>query len=620
MTSAHGGGATVLLVIVQARMGSSRLPGKVLAEAGGRTLLEHLIRALRASKHHPEIVVATTTAAADSALVAAAERLGVRTFRGSESDVLARYAGALAAHPAEVVVRVTADCPLLDTAELDRTIAEFYRLRATAAEVDYLTNQDGAARRIPHGADVEVMSARTLERSARQAQADHEREHVTPYIYAHPEQFRIARSHYPGRDLSRYRITVDTAEDLALVRRVVEALGPNPQLEAVAEFLDTHPEVSALNAAIEQKAVLSEKELWRDKISGRLLVGRADAGSEIGSGHVTRVGALLAAWCELGGRGMLFGSGIVGSSRERLLGAGVQIVDADGAGAATDPERLLALSRAGKAAAIALDGYSFDASYQRRLAAEFTLLTLDDLAAFAPVAQLVVNQNLGFPAEAYPAAPATRVLVGAAYVLLRPELREAARLVLGSAASVTAPRILISFGGADPRGLTLPLARALLPRLPPRARVTALLGCATAPRLDRELDGLAATDPRLIVRKDVTHVEHALLDADLAILGAGTTTWEALALGIPVLAVVTSAAQRVVAEGLQRFAAARVFGLTDELGDLEHLASEVIELANRPDERATLSARGRALIDGRGVWRVIDALLTCAERNPSRAA
>lgn len=606
------------LVIVQARMGSSRLPGKVLKRAGGWTMLEHLLRALRASEHHPEIVVATTTAPADAAVVAEAVRLGVHSFCGSEDDVLARYAGALAKHPAEVVVRVTADCPLLDTAELDRVVAEFYRLRSTAAEVDYLTNQDGETRRIPRGADVEVISARTLERAQREARADYEREHVTPYIYLHPAKFRIARSHYPGRDLSHLRITVDTPEDLELVRRVVDALGPNPKLASVGDFLDTHPEVRALNSEIKQKGVVSEQQLRRDKIAGRLLVGCADVGFEAGLGHGTRLGALLAGWCELGGRAVLFGSGIVGGSRERLTAAGVEILDA-GASSTNDPERLLTLARSGEAAAIAVDGRSFDAGHQRKLAAEFPLVTLDDLAAFAPEAQLVVNQNLGFCAATYPASPSTRLLVGVPYLLLRREQREAAARAVAYVPGSHPPRILIAFSSPDPRGLTLPLVCALLPRLPPAARVSALLGPSTEPILARELAALAATDPRLALPKDILDVEQQLQlpDTDLAVLEADVTTCEALALGVPVVAVVTHEAQRVAAQELERLGATRVLGLAEEL-DLERLVETVLELAARPEERAMLSARGRALVDARGVWRVIDALLTCAEQTAAR--
>lgn len=241
------------VAIVQARVGSTRLPGKILRALAGRSVLSHVLDRVRAAAGVDETVVATTVAPADEAVAAEAVRCGVRVFRGDEDDVLSRYALAAAGAGADVVVRVTSDCPLFDSGLLGAMLGAFHASRVGGRPLDYLSNT--VLRTFPRGLDAEIFTRAALERAAREATAPHEREHVTPYLYQHPDRFAVDQyARVP--DLSAHRWTLDTPEDWELIRRVVEALGPRGErfsTDAVLDLLRRHPDWVALNAGVEQK-------------------------------------------------------------------------------------------------------------------------------------------------------------------------------------------------------------------------------------------------------------------------------------------------------------------------------------------------------------------------------
>jgi spore coat polysaccharide biosynthesis protein SpsF len=238
------------VVIIQARMGSTRLPGKVLKALAGRSVLSHVIERVKAAPSVDAVVIATTTAPADEAIVAEAERCGAAAFRGSEDDVLSRYQGAARQAGADVVVRVTSDCPLLDAQVLEAMIARF-----KAERPDYLSNTQ--TRTYPRGLDVEIFTMAALDRAHREADKPHQREHVTPYLYQHPELFELAGFAH-DTDHSNHRWTLDTDEDYALIEAIFDGLvatGEPVTTEAVLAFLAERPELVAINAHVEQKKV-----------------------------------------------------------------------------------------------------------------------------------------------------------------------------------------------------------------------------------------------------------------------------------------------------------------------------------------------------------------------------
>ncbi len=238
-----------VVAIVQARMGSTRLPGKVLKDLAGETMLARVVGRLRHADRINELLVATTDRPEDDAIVDECRKLSVLVSRGDQDDVLDRYFKAAQFASADVVVRITADCPLIDPEITDTTIARFID------EVpDYASNT--MVRTYPRGLDTEVMSFSALSKAWQKAQKSYEREHVTPYLLEHPSEFRLV-SVVGDRDYSTHRWTVDTPEDLLFVRTVYERLKAKGMFSwrAVLALLDRESELSELNRDVVQKVI-----------------------------------------------------------------------------------------------------------------------------------------------------------------------------------------------------------------------------------------------------------------------------------------------------------------------------------------------------------------------------
>ena len=232
--------------VIQARTGSTRLPGKVLADLGGRPVLEWVVRAARAATRIEEVIVATSTLAGDDAVAELADSLGVRVVRGSEDDVLARFIAALDAHPADAVIRLTADCPLLDPTLIDAVAGAW----AAAPSHDYVSTV--LVRSLPRGLDVELVTAQALRAVDRMA-TGHDRVHVTSGVYADPTAYRLlGLCVTPAAD--DLRVTLDTPEDLVLLRALVAELPDAPPAwREVVAALRARPDLVAINAAVQQK-------------------------------------------------------------------------------------------------------------------------------------------------------------------------------------------------------------------------------------------------------------------------------------------------------------------------------------------------------------------------------
>jgi spore coat polysaccharide biosynthesis protein SpsF len=240
------------VIIVQARMTSTRLPGKVLLDLAGRPMLDQQLRRLELCRSADEIVLATTTNPDDDVLAAAAAHHGIRCYRGGEHDVLARYAGAAREAQADVVVRVTSDCPLIDAACVDEVIDA---LTSGADVYDYASNR--LVHRYPRGLDTEALFADVLVRMERIATSARSREHVTWHCWRERPDLYVLRSVFAPSDDSDLRWTVDTADDLALVRRLYAdlALADRPELRYtdIVAHVRANPALMAINAHVEQR-------------------------------------------------------------------------------------------------------------------------------------------------------------------------------------------------------------------------------------------------------------------------------------------------------------------------------------------------------------------------------
>lgn len=237
-----------LAIIVQARMGSTRLPGKVLLPVLGRPLLDHLLDRLDRVASPHRTIVATTTLAEDDAIERLCSARGIPVHRGSAEDVLDRYVGAAGVAGAPTVARVTGDCPLIDPQIVDRVVARF-----RTARFDYVSNT--LERTFPRGLDVEVFTRQALDEAGREAREPYEREHVTPFLYRNPARFRLSNV-ANDRNEGSERWTVDTPEDLALVSRIISELGASVAdagIHEIRSVLDANPHWRLINAHVEQK-------------------------------------------------------------------------------------------------------------------------------------------------------------------------------------------------------------------------------------------------------------------------------------------------------------------------------------------------------------------------------
>ncbi|MGZ8218480.1 cytidylyltransferase domain-containing protein [Methylomagnum sp.] len=241
------------ILVVQARTGSSRLPGKVLLDACGKPLLELMLERLGKVRAPVRIVVATTTAGTDQPVVDLCRRLGVEMFRGHPTDLLDRHYRAGKIFGADAVAKIPSDCPLIDPAVVDRVLARF-----ALGDCDYAGNLHPAS--YPDGNDVEVMTMEALKEAWREADKPMEREHTTPFLWERPERFRLANVLWeadeqgqPVRDYSlSHRWTLDYPEDYQFIRRVYEAIypaKPDFRLDDILALLDAQPDLAAINAA-----------------------------------------------------------------------------------------------------------------------------------------------------------------------------------------------------------------------------------------------------------------------------------------------------------------------------------------------------------------------------------
>lgn len=243
----------MIMAIVQARMGSSRLSGKVLKMICNKTMLELQLERVQRASSIDMIIVATTQEAQDDSIALLCEKQGLKSYRGSENDVLDRYYQAARYYKADAndnIIRITADCPLIDPEVIDELIALF-----TKKKVDYASNIDPPT--FPDGLDVEIFKFGVLEKAWHEARLKSEREHVTPYIRNHPELFSRVNLENNRADLSNLRWTVDEPEDFEFIKVIYEALYPvNPTFttDDILHFLNENTCLSELNTKFSRNA------------------------------------------------------------------------------------------------------------------------------------------------------------------------------------------------------------------------------------------------------------------------------------------------------------------------------------------------------------------------------
>lgn len=235
-------------------MGSERLPGKVLMTLQKKTILEHIVNRLRLSNNINDIIIATTINQEDEKIIELAKKINVKYFTGSEKDVLGRYYYAAKEYKSDIIIRITADCPLIDYEVLDKMLNIFIE-RHNEENIDFLSNTDVVEETFPRGLDIEIFTFAAIKRAFYEGKKEYEREHVTPYIYKNPNIFKL-HGYMNEVNYSNYRLTVDTMEDFNLVKFIYDKCYSEKKyfnLNDVIEVFNDYPEIVNLNKDIKQK-------------------------------------------------------------------------------------------------------------------------------------------------------------------------------------------------------------------------------------------------------------------------------------------------------------------------------------------------------------------------------
>lgn len=235
------------LIVVQARTGSRRLPGKIMMPLAGKPLLIRMIERISLIKTPAEIVVATTNEPDDDSVVKLCKENGINIFRGSTNDLLERHYKAGIQYDADIIVKIPSDCPLISSDVIDKVLDYYFE---NEEKYDFVSNLHPAS--YPDGNDVEIMPMQILEQAFKEADKDFEREHTTPFIWERPERFRIGNVKMDGSvDLSKtFRFTIDHKEDYNFIRRVYDELHEkksNFDLEDILDLLKEKPEIKKIN-------------------------------------------------------------------------------------------------------------------------------------------------------------------------------------------------------------------------------------------------------------------------------------------------------------------------------------------------------------------------------------
>jgi glutamate-1-semialdehyde 2,1-aminomutase/spore coat polysaccharide biosynthesis protein SpsF len=590
---------TRTVAIIQARFGSTRLPGKVLKPLGQGMVLDHAIQRCRAIPSVNAVVIATTDREEDGDIVAAAERSGALVHRGSAEDVLSRYAGAAKRADADIVLRVTSDCPLIDPGICDRVI----RLRAETG-ADYAANN--MPRLYPHGLDCEVFTREALERADRTATAAYDREHVTPWLRRTAD---VSRSTLigPGWPAVQQRWTLDFPEDYDFFAALFPLL-PQDRIAGMDEVLGilaAHPEIVAINA---------HRRIGGPGVkpaSAPAAVFRFEADEKIGFGHAMRSNAFAGLLDQLGWRVFWALSEPAAAFLKEYAPPGA-VIDLTRGSADEQAAAILAAS-GGSCELLVVDHYGATLELEQAMArAGATVAVFDDLIEAQSDADIILNPAPDIAPEAYRAIarPETRFLLGPQNAILRAQFAAArSRIAARVAEKRSIERVLIAFGGTDPvNGTGIALAALAATDRP---RIDVMLG-AKAAYLDAVREQAAGMGDRVHLMLDVAEVAETMAEADLVIGAPGTGTWERACLGLPSLLVVIAPNQAINAETVAARGAALVCGSLDT--DTEDKVVAALRagldcLRNDPALYRRMHEAALSLSDGRGALRLAAAIV-----------
>jgi spore coat polysaccharide biosynthesis protein SpsF len=587
-----------VVAVIQARMGSTRLPGKVLKPIAGKPLLWHIVHRLKSSRTIDAIAIATSVNPLDEAIVEWGAAENVTVIRGPEDDVLARYARAAEVLDADIIVRVNSDAPFIDAGFIDHLVETLMR-----QDGDYVLMEDGA---VCAHEGVDPFSRRALDKLMMDVPNDPAaREHVSGYFKLHPDFVKIVRAPvYAPLAKKGGRFTIDTPDDLAFIEAVharLDARAGEASLADLLLLLEREPELNRINAHVRQKPI---------QLAGGLALIRCDGGGCFGYGHVKRMVTLARFLRDGHGIGVLFAFNGSEDAVLPIRRAGFEVTMLQGNSDletlidANAPDLLLLDGREGPGRAqleklkrAARITAVIDDAHERRLAADY--------AYYPPVPGALALDWTG---------AATTVRIGWDYALLGLNPSAAPARV-----SSSRPTILVAMGGSDPHGLTLRMAKALAP-LDSLLRIRFVIGSGMkdGDKIARTLVGLRKNYETVEGADDLS-VEYA--SADLALCAFGVTAYELAAAGVPAVYLGLSEDHAASASAFADAGMGISLGAMDKVAD-DDIARTVQWLLNKPVARREMRHCGLALMDGQGAARIAADLAAAlqAARAPLRAA
>ncbi len=583
-----------VVAVIQARMGSTRLPGKVLKPIAGKPLLWHIVHRLKACRLVEDIAVATTVNPADAAIVEWCNAEGVMVVRGPEDDVLARYARAAEKLDADIIVRVSSDAPFIDAGFVDHLVATLIE-----QDGDYVLMEEGAE--CAHEG-VDPFSRRALDRLMMDAAHDPAaKEHVTGYFKLHPGFVKIVRAApWPPLAKKGGRLTIDTPDDLAFVEAVharIDARAGEAVLADLLLLLEREPELSRINAHVKQKPI---------RPAGGLALIRCDGGGKYGYGHVKRMVALARSLRDREGIGALFALNGSEDAALPIRRAGFAVAMLQGASDlqtlvdANSPDLLLLDGRDGPGRAeleklkrgVAVTAV-IDDGHDRRLAADY--------AYYPPVPGAVALDWSG--SHTLPRLGWEWALLGLNPNAVSPSRAPAVGSMAGRSGDRPAgrPTVLVAMGGSDPHGLTLRMAKALAPLDSVfRIRFVVGTGMKDAASVARGLVALKKNYETVEGAEDLS-IEYA--GADVALCAFGVTAYELAASGIPAIYLGISPEHARSATAFADAGMGISLGEAATVSDAE-IARTVQWLLNKPLARRDMRNAALSLMDGQGAVRI----------------
>lgn len=568
-----------VVAIVQARMGSTRLPGKVMKPIAGKPLLWHVVHRLRRCRTLDAIAIATSTNPRDDAIESFCSEEGIEVVRGSEDNVLERFALAAKKTHADIIVRVSSDAPFLDPEFVDHLVTALI-----AQDGDYVVVKPGAA--CAHDG-VDPFSRSALNKLMRKCAHDPvAREHVSGYFKLHPDFVRVVHAD-PDPRLAHEpaRLTIDTPDDLAFIEALHERMAAKAGEASLSDLLlllEREPRLKAMNAHVHQKPLQAE---------GGFALISCDGGGIHGYGHVRRSLTLARALRDREGFGVAFILNGDEAAAKTLRAAGFETTLLSGLGKANTLAALIAEKNPDILISDARENLT--RAHLARLSGRIPVTAvIDDSsdlrlavshAYYPPVPQM---KNLSFTGAR------TTVRVGWEWALLG---IDPSCVATRAARDETRPNIVVSMGGSDPLDLTR-LAACALSKITAPFRARFIIGPAfrNTQRLSREIEAMS---PAFEAAQGVADIGPEFAAADLALVAFGVTAYELAALGVPALYITLSDDHSLSASSFAEAGMGIVLGLGRVLR-AEDIARATWKLALDRERRHDMRAAGLNTVDG----------------------